>query len=181
MKPIVRPNYVRFTERLLIFVTLALMAWIVYLVLDLPVSYRAQNWDVAWIGFDLGMLGSLAATAWSLWNRRQLAIPAAIISATILVIDAWFDVITSHVGFDRDAALLSALVVELPLAIYLIHFSRLAIRFSIANANANAQRNTGVQAVSISLIRTPLAFFEGSPSHRHRTGATSTDSEEQVE
>jgi hypothetical protein len=177
MKPTVRRNYVRFTERLLIFVTLALVAWIVYLVLDLPVSYRAQNWDVAWIGFDFGMLVSLAATAWSLWNRRQLAIPAAIISTTMLVIDAWFDVVTSHVGFDRDAALLSACVIELPLAIYLIHFSRRAIRFSIINA----QRHAGTQVISLSLIRTPLAYFDGLPSHRRRTDATSTGSEEQVE
>ena len=177
MKPTVRPNYVRFTERLLIFATLALVAWIVYLVLDLPVSYRARNWDIAWIGFDFGMLVSLGATAWSFWNRRQLAVPAAIISATMLVIDAWFDVVTSHVGFDRDAALLSACVIELPLAIYLIHFSRRAIRFSIANA----QRNAGVQVVSFSLIHTPLAFLEGLPSHHRRTGATSTGSEGQVE
>lgn len=177
MKLKVRPNYVRFTERLLIFVTLALMAWIVYLVLDLPVSYRAQNWDIAWIGFDLGMLVSLGATAWALWYRRQLAIPAAIISATFMVIDAWFDVITSHAGFDRDAALLSALVVELPLAIYLAHFSRRAIRFSIANA----QRNAGLQVVTVSLIRTPLAFADGSPAHRRPTGDATGESPEGVE
>jgi len=174
MKPSVRPNYVRFTERLLIVATVALMAWIGYLVLDLPVSYRAQNWDVAWIGFDSGMLVSLAATAWALWYRRQLAIPAAIVSATLLLVDAWFDVITSRVGFDRDAALLSAFLVELPLAIYLVLFSRRAIRFSILNAQRNAGMD--VDVLSVSLIRTPLAYFEGSPTHRRPTpGASDGD------
>ncbi len=172
MKLNVRPNYVRFTERLLIFVTLALVAWIVYLVLDLPVSYRAQNWDIAWIGFDLGMLVSLGATAWALWYRRQLAIQAAIISATFLAIDAWFDVVTSHAGFDRDAALLSALVVEVPLAIYLAYFSRRAIRFSIANA----RRNAGLQVVTLSLLRTPLAFVDDSLPHRRRNDDTTGES-----
>jgi hypothetical protein len=163
MKRLTQSNYVKFTERLLIFATVALMGWMIYLLLDLPVSYRAQNWDVAWIGFDSGMLLSLSTTAWSLWHRRQLAIPAAIISATFLVVDAWFDVVTSQVGFDLDAALLSALVVELPMAFFLIHFSRRAIRSSISNAQSRA----GVQVVSVSLIRTPLALFDSTPAHGH--------------
>ncbi|NNN01008.1 MAG: hypothetical protein HKL86_04165 [Acidimicrobiaceae bacterium] len=157
-----RSNFVRFTERLLIFVIVVLLAWIIYLMLDLPVTYRAQNWDVAWIGFDLGMLVSLGATAWALWYRRQLAIPAAIISATFMVIDAWFDVVTSQAGFDLDAALLSAFLVELPLAAYLTYFARRAIRFSIINA----RRNAGLEVVTVSLIRTPLAFVDRGTSHR---------------
>lgn len=164
MKRLTRSTYAKFTERLLIVASVALLGWMVYLVLDLPVSYRAQNWDIAWIGFDSGMLLSLSTTAWSLWYRRQLAIPAAMISATFLVVDAWFDVITSQVGFDLDAALASALVIELPMAFFLIDFSRRAIRSSIANAQSRA----GVQVMSISLIRTPLMFFDRPPGHgRH--------------
>lgn len=170
MKRPARPTYLKFTQWLLVFVPVVLLGWIIYLLTDLPVSYRAQNWDIAWLGYDLAMLMSLSTTAWAFWNRRQLAIPAAIISATFLVVDAWFDVVTSQRGFDLEAALVSALVMELPLAAYLIHFSRRAIRYSILNAQLHA----GVEVVTISLVRTPLALFDGPPptGRRSRDRAT---------
>lgn len=166
-----RTAYVKFTERLLIVASIILLAWMIYLVIDLPVSYRAQNWDIAWIGFDFGMLVSLSATAWSLWNRRQLAIPAAIVSATLLVVDAWFDVVTSQAGFDLEMSLASAFLVELPLAFFLIHFSRRVIRASIANA----QRSNGIESVTISLIRTPIALLGGPPQRRRRRDLAADD------
>lgn len=167
-----RPSYAKFTQWLLVFVPVALLGWMIYLLTDLPVSYRAQNWDIAWIGFDFAMLISLSTTAWAFWNRRQLAILAAVVSATFLVVDAWFDVITSQRGFDLDAALVSAFVVELPLAAYLIHFSRRAIRYSIRNA----QMHAGVEVVRISLVRTPLALFDGPLPGRPRVPGRATRS-----
>ena len=163
-----RSTYVKFTERLLLLAPVVLLGWMIYVASDLPVSYRAQNWDVAWFGFDLGMLISLSTTAWAFWHRRQLAIPAAVISATFLMVDAWFDIVTSQRGFDLEAALASALLVELPLAGYLIYFSRRAIRFSIRSAQLHA----GVEVVSVSLVRTPLALFDGPPPQRRRRWGT---------
>ncbi|HUV57925.1 MAG TPA: hypothetical protein VMV96_03885 [Acidimicrobiales bacterium] len=170
MKRPARPSYAKFTQWLLVFVPVALLGWMIYLLTDLPVSYRAQNWDIAWIGYDFAMLMSLSTTAWAFWNRRQLAIPAAVISATFLVVDAWFDVVTSQRGFDLDAALISAFVVELPLATYLIHFSRRAIRYSIRNA----QMHAGLEVVTISLVRTPLALFDGPPPGDRRSPGSVT-------
>lgn len=143
-------------RRLLIVAPVVLTGWIVYLIVELPTSYRAQDWDIAWIGFDIGMLVCLATTAWALWRRRQLAIPVAIISATFLLIDSWFDVVMSQRGSDFNLAIASAVLVELPLAVFLLHFSRRVIRQSLANA----QRHAGVSVVTMSLIRTPLTIFD---------------------
>ena len=143
-------------ERFLVLVALILAAWMVYLIIQLPTSYRAQNWDVAWVGFDFAMLASLLVSVWAIWKRRQLAIPAAMVTATLLVVDSWFDVVTSQAGLDLNTALLSAVFVELPLAFLLLNFSRRLIHQSIANAH----RRAGIEIVAISLARTPLTIFD---------------------
>ena len=72
-------SYLRLLEQFLPLVALGLFGWMSYLSITLPGSFRAQNWDVAWIGFDTAMLVSIVITAWSIRKRRQLAIPAAMV------------------------------------------------------------------------------------------------------
>ncbi len=141
---------------LLLIASIILTGWIIYLVFALPPSYRARHWDLAWVGFDLAMLSSLMTTGWAMWKRRQIAIPGAMVSATFLIIDSWFDVVTSNQGVDFNIALASALLIEIPSAILLFRFSRAAVRRSIRNAHVQA----GVEIVSLSLWRTPLMIFE---------------------
>lgn len=98
----------------------ALVPWTVYLAATLPSHYVAQNWVATWVGFDILLTAMLALTAVSGWRRRQLLFPAAFASGVLLVCDAWFDVLTSHPGRDMLQAVLSAVLVELPLAVLLI-------------------------------------------------------------
>jgi len=102
------------------------------------------------------MLATLMTTSWAMWKRRQIAIPGAMVSATFLIIDSWFDVVTSNQGIDFNIALASALLIEIPSAVLLFRFSRVAVRRSIRNAHVQA----GVEIVSLSLWRTPLMIFE---------------------
>jgi hypothetical protein len=141
---------------LLLVSCIGLVGWIGYLILALPTSYRADNWDLAWVGFDLGMLATLLTTSWAIWKSRQVAIPGAMISATFLIIDSWFDVITSNAGIDFKIASFSALLIELPAAVMLFEFSRRAIRQSIHNAH----RRAGVETESLSLWKTHLTMFK---------------------
>jgi hypothetical protein len=78
------------------------------------------------------------------------------ISATFLVIDSWFDVVTSNDGLDFKVALISAVLVELPAAAMLFSLSRHAIRKTIENAHARA----GVETESLSLWKTHLTMFK---------------------
>ncbi|GAA2812614.1 hypothetical protein GCM10010441_41670 [Kitasatospora paracochleata] len=98
----------------------ALLPWIGYLAVSLPAHYESKQWRAAWVGFDVALLLTLAATAWYGWRRRQLMIPFAITAAALLLCDAWFDVTLSWGTDDFTAALATALLVELPLAALLL-------------------------------------------------------------
>lgn len=96
-----------------------LVPWIAYLAVTLPPQYVADNWDVTWVGFDVLLLAMMVATAVLGYLRRQLLVVTAFATGVLLVCDAWFDVVTAH-GDDQTWSVVSALVVELPLAAFLI-------------------------------------------------------------
>ena len=98
----------------------ALIPWTVYLAITLPSHYVARNWVATWVGFDILLVIMLTGTAIAGWRRRQLVFPTAFASGVLLICDAWFDVMTSHPGSDLWQAVLSALLLELPLAFVLI-------------------------------------------------------------
>ncbi|MDQ6938332.1 MAG: hypothetical protein M3140_11600 [Actinomycetota bacterium] len=94
-----------------------LIPWIVYLAVDLPEESRVANYDVGWIGFDVAMFAVLVAVTVTAVRRTVWVEPLATIAATMLVIDAWFDVVSAPTSADRLLAVASAVVVELPLAL----------------------------------------------------------------
>ena len=93
-----------------------LIPWALFLAYTLPARHRVLHWDAIWVGFDLALAGALLLTAVAaIRGRRWLAIPATA-SATLLVCDAWFDVLTASGTHEVTTALLEAVLVELPLA-----------------------------------------------------------------
>jgi len=123
----------------------------------LPSSYRAEHWDLAWVGFDIGMAATLLATSWALWNKRQAAIPGAMVSTTLLIIDSWFDVVTSTPGWDFKIAFVSAFLIELPAAFLLLRFSSKAVHGSIANA----EKSWGLFLSTAKLAKNSLVLPSG--------------------
>ncbi len=105
---------------LMLLCVVALIPWTVYLAITLPSHYVARNWVATWVGFDILLLMMLALTALAGWKRKQFVFPTAFASGVLLICDAWFDVMTSQRGGDLTQALLSAFLVELPLAFLLI-------------------------------------------------------------
>ena len=95
---------------------LILIVWAAFLIFSLPRNYTANNWRVAWGGFDIGLGLALVATAVAVFRRSPFAEVAAAVSGTLLVCDAWFDVLTSHTTGEVVQASLEAALVELPLA-----------------------------------------------------------------
>jgi hypothetical protein len=93
-----------------------LAAWMLAQAAMLPSRYLVGHWDTAWIGFDFMLLFSLAAVGWTAWRRIEAFPVAALVTAVLLVCDAWFDVMTASGGTDTAASVISAVVVELPLA-----------------------------------------------------------------
>ena len=101
---------------LLVACGLALLPWLYVLATGLPATATAAHWPVAWVGLDaleaLGLIatGLLAARG----DRRHVLTAAA--TATLLVVDAWFDTTTAAPGGDFASAVAMALGAELPLA-----------------------------------------------------------------
>jgi hypothetical protein len=93
-----------------------LVPWIVYLAIKLPQQTRAANYDVAWVGFDIAMFLALAGLGICALRRSTYTEVLAAVTGTLLVTDAWFDVITADTRMHRIAAFTSAVLIELPLA-----------------------------------------------------------------
>jgi hypothetical protein len=93
-----------------------LIPWSIYLAATLPRRTVTNHWRAAWVGFDILLIVSLAATAWLGWRLRQMVVVGLVASAVLLICDAWFDVLLTS-GTDRWVSLATALLVELPVAV----------------------------------------------------------------
>ena len=106
------------TAPVLLGCAIILTPWTVLLFVRLPGHYVANHWELAWGGFDIALGGALASTAVLTVRRSPLAEVTATITGSLLVCDAWFDVLTSRGSADIAQALTSALLIELPLAVF---------------------------------------------------------------
>lgn len=107
----------RWLAPLALICVIVLVPWIVYLGLTLPTHARANHYDVAWIGFDCAMCVVLAALAYCAIRRSTMIEIVAAVAATMLFMDAWFDIVTAPDRRQLIQALFLALVTELPLAV----------------------------------------------------------------
>jgi hypothetical protein len=63
---------------------------------------------------------AFAATAWFGRRRRQIVITAFLVTATLLLCDAWFDVVLSWGSAEQPTAILTAIGGEIPFAVFLL-------------------------------------------------------------
>lgn len=96
-----------------------LSSWLGVLSVELPDRHAAHLWRLAWTGFDAALLLAFAAAAWAGWRRRQVALVALVVAGTLLLCDAWFDVTLSWHTDEQLSSILLAVLVEIPLGIYL--------------------------------------------------------------
>ncbi len=94
----------------------AVVPWVVVLWVHLPSRDLSGHYRVAWVGFDLLLAAALARTGWTAWRGLDHVELPAVASATLLVVDAWFDVTTASSRTAAGIAVLTAVLVELPLA-----------------------------------------------------------------
>ncbi|GAB7142983.1 hypothetical protein [Mycobacterium riyadhense] len=110
--------------------SIGLIPWIGYLALTLPQNYVAHNWTATWVGFDLLLVGFMAATAVLGYLRRQLLLLTAFTSGVLLICDAWFDLMTAGPN-DFWLSVSSALLVEVPLALLMITGAQRILRITL--------------------------------------------------
>jgi hypothetical protein len=117
-----------------------LAIWIGVLATTLPRYYRAGGWRGAWVGFDVAELGAFAMVI------------CLVVLATLLCCDAWFDVVLDARTKGFLVSLLSALLIELPLAAVAILIARRLMR----TTNAMLLRSRGVCGPMPGLRKMPL-------------------------
>jgi hypothetical protein len=94
-----------------------LVPWLVVLTNDLPGTAIIGNWHIVWIGLDTLEALGLIATGLLAKRGHHLHPLTATATATLLVVDVWFDTMTAAPGADRVSALAMAFCAELPLTV----------------------------------------------------------------
>ncbi len=101
-----------------------LLPWIAYLADTLPRRTVALHYRGAWVGFDVFLVVALLRTAYLAFRvDPRIQVPATM-TATLLLVDAWFDVLTSATRAEIVQALLLAALVEIPVALFTLDLAR---------------------------------------------------------
>ena len=101
-----------------------LIPWTVWLAVSLPRRQVDTHYRGAWVGFDVLLVVAIVLTAWFAFRMDARVQLPAMATATLLVVDAWFDVMTSHRGVELYEAVAMALVVEIPAALFSLWLAR---------------------------------------------------------
>jgi hypothetical protein len=112
-----------------------LLPWIVYLAVTLPRRNLDRHYRAAWVGFDVFLVVVIARTAYMAFRVDQRVQFAATATATLLLVDAWFDVTTSTGRSQVLEALILATFIEIPAAVFSIYLARQVNRRVLESAN----------------------------------------------
>jgi hypothetical protein len=93
-----------------------MVPWTAALYRWLPATAPAHHWNLAWTGLDAAEGAAAGLTALLVHRRDHRAALPAVVLATLLAVDAWFDVCTAAPGGARLASAADAALVELPIA-----------------------------------------------------------------
>jgi hypothetical protein len=110
----------RWVALLLTAIVAGLVVWTLYLTYALPARHVTDHWRIAWAGFDIGLALALAATALGVFREAQWVDATAAVTATLLITDAWFDIVLADGGMEQAEAIVLAVIGEIPLALFCV-------------------------------------------------------------
>ena len=93
-----------------------MLPWTIWLSESLKPHHVTNRWDLAWSGFDTALAVLFLATAFAAYRRSPWVGALAGATGTLLVIDAWFDVVLESHADELRKSIAFAVFVELPLA-----------------------------------------------------------------
>jgi hypothetical protein len=131
-----------------------LLPWLIFLSVTLPETSSGGAWRTVWVGFDTALVAAFVATVVTVWLRRQVALIALVVTATLLTCDAWFDVCLSW-GTDEHWGSVATALVELPVAILLANSAAVMMRRGFT-AIALLR---GLDPTALPLWRQPMIHF----------------------
>ncbi len=102
---------------------IVLIPWTLLLAYLLPRHYISHNWDIAWVGFDILEILLFGLTAILVVRKSFWTSLTSGMLSIVLIVDAWFDVLTTKPGPSRGRSILDALIIELPLALISLYIA----------------------------------------------------------
>jgi hypothetical protein len=96
--------------------SVVMLPWIAYIGVTLPSRQLSPNYDIAWAGFDVLLAVALGGTGYFALRRSRYLSAAAAATSSLLVVDAWFDCMTTPAG-SRWESFVFCFCVELPLSV----------------------------------------------------------------
>jgi hypothetical protein len=118
----------------------ALVPWTVWLASSLQPDHETNRWDLAWTGFDGALAAMFLVTALAAWRRSPWVGITAGATGTLLVTDAWFDVVLESHADQMQFAIVLAAVAELPVAAICFWIAYRTERFLASHLAAADQR-----------------------------------------
>jgi hypothetical protein len=140
---------------------LALLPWSLWLSESLKPHHFTDNWDLAWSGFDTGLALLFVATAYAAYRRSTWVGALAAATGTLLLTDAWFDVLLESHASERMHAIVLAAVAELPMAAFCFWIAHRTERFL---ARALHLAATGQRASERDLVGVLEVTADGEPA-----------------
>jgi formate-dependent nitrite reductase membrane component NrfD len=96
--------------------SLVLIPWTFYLSASLPTHHLSSHWDASWVGLDVGITLLLLFSALLAYLKSDWVVISSSATGSLLVADAWFDIMSAHAGQELKESVAMAIFVELPLA-----------------------------------------------------------------
>ena len=101
-----------------------LLPWIGVLAVTLPKRQFDLHYRAAWVGFDLLLVFAIIRTAYMAFRIDPRVQLPATATATLLIVDAWFDMTTSGSHRQFFEAFVLAVLIEIPAAVFSIYLAR---------------------------------------------------------
>ena len=122
-----------------------LLPWIVYLANTLPRRQFDRHYRAAWVGFDIFLVIVIIRTAYMAFRVDPRVQFPATATATLLVVDAWFDITTSANRTAFFEAVVLAVLIEIPAAVFSIYIAHSVNRRVLELAHLQPPRLGGPQ------------------------------------
>jgi hypothetical protein len=119
----------RWIAPVFVLLAVALLPWTLWLGYSLPARHVSEHYRLMWVGFDVALAFSALGTGIAAVKRSPWLEASAAVTGTLLLVDAWFDVLTADGGRELMQAVVLATLCEIPGAIICFWMARSAERF----------------------------------------------------
>ena len=126
--------------KLYIMLAVVLLPWTIYLGVSLPSHHLSSHWDVSWTGLDIGIVTTLIATGLFAYLRSIWVVIAAASTGSLVLVDAWFDIMSEHSPALFREALILAFLFEIPLALMSYYLAAHALRHNTRGRQSKKHR-----------------------------------------